>query len=107
MGIQFCRECNNLMSPKIEDGLLLYTCGRCETISEPSSPIISTVSFKKRHDSNPSQKQHLIHDITLPRLSMRCPKCGNQECLSYMENSDERALNSYYVCTKCFFEWTD
>lgn len=107
MTVQFCKECNNLMGPRIEDGMLLYICGRCETVSEPSSPVINTVSFKKRHDTNPSRKQHLVHDITLPRLAMKCIKCGNGECLSYMENSEERALDTYYVCTRCFFEWTD
>ncbi|ELA41000.1 uncharacterized protein VICG_01959 [Vittaforma corneae ATCC 50505] len=107
MDIQFCRDCNNLMSPKIESGNLLYICGKCETVSESDSPVISSIDFKKRHDSNASYKHDLVHDRTLPRLDIKCLRCGNTECLGYIEKNEERALNFYYVCTVCFNEWTD
>lgn len=107
MGIQFCRECSNLMSPKIESGYLNYICGKCETVNEPDGPVVSSINFRKQHDLNSSQKNGLVHDVTLPRLQIRCTKCGHGECLGYMEQSEEKALNFYYVCTKCFFEWTD
>lgn len=107
MGIQFCRECNNLMNPKVEEGSLIFVCNKCETMSDPENPIISSVSFKKQHNTNSLHQKDLVYDKTLPRLDMKCVKCGNRECIGYIEKSEEKALNFYYVCTKCFFEWTD
>lgn len=107
MEAQFCRDCSNLMSPKIESGSLIYVCGKCETLHEPESLILSSINFKKRHDTNASQKHELIYDKTLPRLTIKCLKCGNKECIGYIEKNEDRALNFYYVCTYCFNEWTD
>jgi len=107
MKIQFCRECNNLMGQKIESGSLLYICGKCETMSEPKSPLLSSVSFKKQHDPNASRKHDLVDDKTLPRLDIKCNQCGNVGCIGYMEKNEDRALDFYYVCTSCFNEWTD
>lgn len=107
MTIKFCSECNNLMNPKVENGLLLYVCARCEISIEPDSPIVSTYNLKKKHIPNSSKVQDLIHDVTLPRLNLACPKCEHKECIGYMEKNDEKALDFYYVCSKCFYEWSD
>lgn len=107
MAIHFCEECNNLMSPKVENGELLYACAKCETTVEPTSSIISSTSFITHHDVNVSRTADLIHDVTLPRLNIKCEKCCNKECLGYMEKNEEKALNFYYVCINCHFEWTD
>lgn len=95
------------MGQKIEGGALLYVCGKCETISEPKSPVLSSTYFKKQHDSNASRKYDLVDDKTLPRLAIKCEKCENKECIGYMEKNEDRALDFYYVCTSCFHEWTD
>ncbi|KAI4292063.1 DNA-directed RNA polymerase II subunit RPB9 [Pancytospora philotis] len=107
MAIQFCRECNNLLHPRTEKDALHYVCNRCETIAEPASPVIYSMSLKTKHGSNPLFAQHLMHDPTLPRFSKACARCAHDRCISYMEENEEKALNSYYVCMKCFHEWTD
>ncbi len=105
--ILFCQDCNNLMSPKVESGDLIYVCAKCETTCEPLNPIISFKNFKAKHDVNLSKTSDLISDVTLPRLNIKCEKCANNECLGYMEKNEEKALNFYYVCIRCQYEWTD
>lgn len=107
MAIQFCRECNNLLYPKIECGILQYICNSCETTIDPADPIISSTVFKNRHGMSAQFTQHLLQDLTLPRFNKVCAKCSHPTCISYMEESEEKALNSYYVCMKCLHEWTD
>lgn len=107
MSVQICTECSTLMNPKLEDGCLIYLCDKCETRADPISPIIFSENFRNTHKLNITKKQHLVDDVTLPRLNLKCFKCGNKECIYYMENTEERALNCFYVCTKCFYEWTD
>jgi len=107
MAVQVCKECSTLMTPKVEDGYLVYVCDKCDTRADPISPILYTETFTKPHGSYSHKKEDLIHDVTLPRLNLKCHKCLNKECICYMENSEERALNCFYVCTKCLYEWTD
>lgn len=107
MAVQFCRECNNLLYPKTEGGILQYVCNRCETTADPNSPVVVSINMKSKHATNNTLKQYLVQDITLPQFNFDCNKCGNNECVSYMDKSEERALSSYYVCTKCYNEWTD
>lgn len=107
MATQFCRDCNNLLYPRIEGGVLQYVCNRCETTADPVDPVITVASFESKHGTNLQFNQHLMRDAALPRLLKKCQKCDSNECISYMEKSEEKALNSYYVCTKCFYEWTD
>lgn len=107
MGAQFCRECNNLLYPRMEAGILQYVCNRCETTADPAHPVIVETCFKTKHGTSLQLNQDLARDVTLPRFRKSCARCSHGECLSYMEKSDEKALNSYYVCTRCFYEWTD
>jgi DNA-directed RNA polymerase subunit M/transcription elongation factor TFIIS len=107
MAIHFCSECSNLMCPKVDNGDLFYTCAKCETTVEPDSSVLSTINFRTRHDSSVCRTSDLIHDVSLPRINIKCERCGHGECIGYMEKNEEKALNFYYVCTKCLFEWTD
>ena len=107
MATQFCRECSNLLYPRMDGGILQYVCNKCETTADPVSAVLVSTSFKGQHGSNLQYKQHLMGDAALPRIRKECGKCRNNECISYMEKSEDKALNSYYVCTGCFHEWTD
>lgn len=105
--MQFCRECNNLLYPKMESGVLQYVCQRCDTTVDPASSIVTSFEFIKSHSKLLTARKNLLHDPTLPRFKIKCQTCGNSECIGYMEPSEEKALNSYYVCTKCYSEWND
>lgn len=107
MAIKFCRECNNLLNLKMEGDMIQYLCNKCETTADIESPVIYMNSFRNNHESDLNQKKNMLLDPTLPRLKKKCSKCSNNICFSYMEKSEKKALNSYYVCTKCLYEWTD
>lgn len=107
MGILFCRECKNMLYPKVDRDGFLYVCERCDLSVEPPSNVISSVSLKSRHAKDKQHVQSLFFDPTLPRLNKACPNCGHGICVSYMEKTEEKALDSYYVCNSCFYEWAD
>ncbi|KAI5149589.1 DNA-directed RNA polymerase II subunit RPB9 [Enteropsectra breve] len=107
MAIQFCKECNNMLYPKTDSVSMLYTCLRCDISAEPATPVVLSMNLKKTHCTDLQLKQNLFKDAALPRFATRCPKCSHNECISYFEKSEDKALDSYYVCTACYNEWTD
>ncbi|KAL6120278.1 hypothetical protein NUSPORA_03014 [Nucleospora cyclopteri] len=105
MSLQFCNECNNILYPKYENGIYGMTCYRCNIITEANSNVVY-----KRQTKLPTPNKNVryfLNDVTLPMLNKTCEKCSNNKCVSYVKKSQVKALDTYYVCTSCLYEWTD
>ncbi len=107
MSMQFCKECNNLLKLKFDGDIIQFVCSKCETTADLETHVIYQENFKTSHGSSSKYIKNLLLDSTLPRFEKTCTKCSNRLCISYMEKSEKKALNSYYICTRCLNEWND
>lgn len=105
MPVQFCKDCNNILYPKYENKTYLLGCNKCNVYEDTASSIV----YEKNKNENAEHKniKYFLDDVTLPVVSKKCTKCENNRCVSYMRKSEEKALDEYYICTSCMYEFTD
>lgn len=113
-GIHYCRECNNMMSPRApqdrENGVLEFYCPHCN-ISEAASDNRVYVNVLKRTTENSFFTQKSIaDDPTLRREVRYCEQCDQEvDCVFFMAPTlaGEESMTLMLECTKCHNQWKE
>lgn len=105
MPVQYCHDCNNILYPKYESNTFALSCKKCNTTVDLRTNVVYT--REKREKAENKNRQYFLNDVTLPQLDRICIKCENNKCVYYMRKSDIKALDTYYICMSCMYEWTD
>lgn len=113
MNINFCENCDTLLSLTEIDDALKNICKQCGNITDNKNDILYTRVYKTNsiiatHDNN----RQLKFDCTLPRT--KNIKCINNECISHKDN-DKNEIAMYtikqnqqmkYICINCNSAWS-
>ncbi|KAG8906664.1 DNA-directed RNA polymerase II core subunit rpb9 [Tulasnella sp. 403] len=111
--LQFCSECNNILSPKADPArrLMLMWCRSCNAEETSQSPIVYKNDLLTDTRERAGVTQDLGLDPTLPHAIIACPKCGNEDAVFYQDQSKrkETRMILFYVCTSrsCGFVFND
>lgn len=108
--MQFCNECQNLLTPIEEEGSLWNKCIDCGFKEEYKSMIIERKKYKDKEKVSFHNNKYSIYDKTLPRtIHIVCP---NQECTALHTDDPEAviyqdtlSLKLTYICVHCNTEW--
>ena len=114
IGINFCKECNNMLYPK-EDTInkrLLYACRNCgfDEVAENSCVYVNNLA--DTYDELRCINTDVIQDPALPRTNTQyCPRCMNNDIVFFQSDNRktiENQMKLYYVCTNvdCCHRWT-
>ncbi|CCA73880.1 probable DNA-directed RNA polymerase II 14.5 kDa polypeptide [Serendipita indica DSM 11827] len=102
--LRFCQECNNLLYPKTQPGIpqLIFACRMCNfsELTEGSGLVYRNDLLTVTREQ-PGVTTDLAQDLTLMHSNMKCPKCGNTDCVTYQDQSKrkETRMTLFYVCT--------
>lgn len=112
-GIHYCRECSNMMIPRIPDDTshtLQYFCTHCK-IYEPADDNRVYVNVLKRTTEDSFISKKLISDDpTLRRETRRCEECDEDvDCVFFVAPTlaGEESMTLMLECTKCHNQWRE
>jgi len=101
--LQFCAECNNILSPKADPvrRVLVLFCRSCHSEENAENRTVFRNDLLTDTRERPGITQDLMHDPTLPHATIPCPQCGNMEAVFYQDQSKrkETRMILFYVCT--------
>lgn len=111
MPIEFCSNCNTLLSITEIDDSLKNICKQCGNISDNKNDILCSQIYKAQFKENNNSNRFLKFDITIPRTNKII--CINKDCISHKKNNlNEIALYTEksnqelrYICINCNSEW--
>ena len=114
IGINFCKECNNMLYPK-EDTIkkrLLYACRNYgfDEVAENSCVYVNNLA--DTYDELRCINTDVIQDPALPRTNTQyCLRCMNNDVVFFQSDNRktiENQMKLYYVCTNvdCCHRWT-
>ena len=117
--LRFCKNCNNLMSPRESKAKrqLIFVCKSCGS-EEDSRSTKGNQNVIYRNNLKASVVTKLesvdpavIFDPTLPRTNkIKCLKCGESEAVFFQADSGkESSMNLVFVCTNlnCKHKWVN
>ena len=111
MSLLFCRECNNMMSPRADDArqTLLYVCPHCQYEQDAESACVHDQTYIKSTGAADYHSEKIgaevTMDPTMPRAPIECAKCQQQEAV-YFNPSEENMILRYVCCNpECNFAW--
>ncbi len=113
VAIRFCSDCNNILSPFSEDGVLVYKC------MKPNCEFRLTINGSGRYENLVSRKEFLKEknliidpdfaiDPTMPREFVTCPTCGYGEAVFLISTDlEDTKIQLIYICAnrKCGHSW--
>jgi len=111
MNINFCENCDTLLSLTEIDDELKNICKQCGNTTENTNDVLYTRVYKVNSKVVVGKNRQLKFDATLPRT--KTIKCINDECISHKE-SDKNEIAMYtvkqnqqlkYICINCNSEW--
>ena len=107
--LRFCPETNDLLTPKPQDGKLVYTCKSSDYVEEP--PPNEWCVYRRVVKHTVKDKSVVLTDVrsdpTLPReTNVTCPKCGEHEAVIFCSSS-ERGMTLFLNCTSCAHRWKE
>ena len=87
MPIDFCSNCNTLLTLTEIDDTLQNICKQCGNISENKNDILYSQLYKGTFNDKNNSNRFLKFDITIPRTNKI--SCINKDCISH----DKKHLN--------------
>ena len=103
--IMFCPKCGGLMVPIKKKGKIVYKCTVCGYEMEGKQEKIIEKTKKKKEIPKLSKKKIEL----LPKVKIKCPRCGNTEAYTWMEQTRgvDEPPTRFYKCTKCGYVWRE
>ncbi len=104
-----CPKCGALMSPKVENGKVVFKCPRCGYEGTEGRAL----NITRRVAASPENKVVVIENpeelISLPKVKAVCPKCGHTEAYLRIEQtrSADEPPTRIYTCVKCKYTWRE
>ena len=94
----FCDKCGSILVPDDSGGFSCPQCGAKGSDVDLSEGSKSTKDVFMVEEGK---------DETLPKINIKCPKCGNNEAyyFVYQTRSADEAPTTFYTCTKCGHKW--
>lgn len=111
MNLNFCENCNTLLTLTEIDDDLKNVCKQCGDVTENKKDILYTEIYKIETTSSSAKNRFIKYDLTLPRT--KTIKCINKDCISH-KNPDKNEIALYtiknnqelkYICINCNCEW--
>ena len=112
MNINFCENCDTLLTLTEIDDELKNICKQCGNVTENTNDVLHTQTYRLQSNQVIGKNRHLKFDITLPRS--KNITCINSECISHKE-PDKNEIAMYtikqnqelkYICINCNSEWS-
>ncbi len=106
-----CPECGSLMRPTKKGGKIVFVCPNCGHEARPGAGAGFSVTSKVVSD--PAEKPVIIDNpdelISLPKVKVICPNCGNTEAWLRIEQtrSADEPPTRIYTCVKCKYTWRE
>ncbi len=114
-GLRFCPRCGSLMTPRRENGKLVWVCPSCgyreEAGGNPGLGSLVVLRQKIEH----SEKERIIvvdksaSTANLPKTRATCPRCGYHEAYYWVvqtRRADEPPTR-FYKCARCGYVWRE
>jgi DNA-directed RNA polymerase subunit M/transcription elongation factor TFIIS len=110
--MNFCKECDNILSPVEEDSKLLNKCSNCGFKEEYQELVIDRKNYKNKDSISLDSNKFLIYDPTIPRTIQKT--CPNKDCISIKKPELQEAIfiqdpitiKLRFICVNCNTEWT-
>ena len=104
MSLRFCKKCENLMQPFINDEeQFVLKCHVCNNMEPTNENLIYQNTKNSNQILHPSVYQNICKDPALPRTNkIPCPKCNTKE-LVFFPHPKTAILQ--YICCKCYTKW--
>ena len=112
--LEFCTICNNILyytttqqSEDTGEYLLVQQCRNCgisKNVDTATCAIEITTQNVDKIELLKSQylsNKYIIHDHTIPRVDVECPRSSCNGKHSVMVVYDEEKIGSLYMCTTC------
>jgi len=111
MNLNFCENCDTLLTLSEIDDVLKNICKQCGNVTDNNKDILYTQNYETKTTNLKSKNNHIMYDTTLPRTNKIV--CINKECISHTEtDKNEIALYTIkqnqelkYICVNCNSEW--
>ena len=111
--IQFCDECNNMLTPFSEQSTLIYKC------MKPNCEFTKKIEGRGKFENLVSRKEFLKEknliidpdfaiDPTMPREAVNCPVCDFGEAVFLISTDiEDTKIELIYICgdTACGHSW--
>ena len=109
--MEFCKECDGLLSPSELEDKLWNKCSDCGYKEEYTHTIIDKKNYKGKDNVSIENNKYIIHDNTIPRTTHK--QCPNKSCISHKDSLKQEAifiqdpvkLTLTYICVNCNTEW--
>ncbi len=106
--MKFCEKCGNLLSPKKENGKVVWYCETCNIYYENNSDKSIVISQKT---TNTQESVVVVKENkeSLPITEKECPKCGHKEVYwwTMQTRSSDEPETRFYKCVKCSYTWRE
>jgi len=103
----FCPKCGAMMVVKKQRDKKVLECRSCGYVekSQDSMKIKEKTTLAKAAEVVDSSAE----DNTLPKVEIKCPKCGNHEAYFWtvQTRASDEPETKFYRCTKCKHTWRD
>jgi len=98
--INFCKICDTVYYPKIENDKLIYICRNCGNKDISNNRIVHRNDYRSDNievDPKDIINSYLRYDNTIPRTNkVTCPYCSGNKALFFKYNNNDMAL--LYLC---------
>lgn len=108
IGLQFCEQCDSMLHPKKQGGIVGAYCTECGTFH---------ISETKQFDLD--AEEEIVDDIVilegsedkqyLLKGTKHCPSCNEKREVEYLAEKSATAddgIQKTYTCLECDHEWT-
>ncbi len=109
--MEYCDECNSIMSPKKDNGekhLVCRNCGNEKNVSDDDFKVGKNHEEEGENVVVMDEKSKEDADA-LPVAEKKCPECGHEKAgwWTQQTRSGDEAPTRFYKCKKCGHRWRE
>jgi transcription factor S len=111
--MEFCEECDALLTPKRVDGQVVMFCPDCEQVRDAE---VTTIKQSVDREKDPEGGKMLVVEegdgrtVGRPSTLIHCPRCDEKTDTEYWEiqtRSADESPTRFFKCLVCSKQWRE